>query len=90
MHVEQPIADLPQAAEVRPTHTAPSAGPTSERLRAGHIGHELASLATAAAAMHLAEQIRRSLLGEHASANPADHRAAITPPRAPHAADTHP
>lgn len=73
MHIDQPIADMPKPADVRPRLEAP-AGAASERLRSGHIGHELAGLATAAAAMHLAEQIRQSLLGGQAS----DHRAVIT------------
>ncbi len=76
MHIDQPIADMPKPADVRPQPEAPAGGSASERLRSGHIGHELAGLATAAAAMHLAEQIRQSLLG---GGRTGDHRAAMTP-----------
>jgi hypothetical protein len=81
MPIDQPAIDhQAHAAEVRPHQDAPAGGSASERLRSGHIGHELTGLATAAAAMHLAEQIRQSLLGSGTKA--ADHRAAWTDRRA--------
>lgn len=79
MHIDQPIVEHPKPAEVRPREETPAGANASERLRTGNIGHELRSLATAAAAMHLAEEIRRSLLVGGATSASASHRAADDP-----------